>query len=58
MPAFLTSPQGHQIAYHRTPGQGPGVVFLGGFKSDMTGTKAVHLQAWAEASGRAFLRFD
>lgn len=58
MPDFLTTPQGRQIAYHRTPGHGPGVVFLGGFKSDMTGTKAVHLQAWAEATGRAFLRFD
>jgi pimeloyl-ACP methyl ester carboxylesterase len=34
------------------------VVFLGGFKSDMGGTKAVHLQDWARAQGRAFLRFD
>jgi pimeloyl-ACP methyl ester carboxylesterase len=34
------------------------VVFLGGFRSDMTGTKATHLEAWARASGRAFLRFD
>jgi pimeloyl-ACP methyl ester carboxylesterase len=58
MPEFLTTPQGRRIAYHRTAGKGPGVVFLGGFKSDMTGTKAVHLQAWAEAQGRAFLRFD
>lgn len=58
MPEFLTTPQGRRIAYHRTSGKGPGVVFLGGFKSDMTGTKAVHLQAWAEAQGRAFLRFD
>lgn len=58
MPEFLTTPQGRRIAYHRTVGKGPGVVFLGGFKSDMTGTKAVHLQAWAEAQGRAFLRFD
>jgi len=33
-------------------------VFLGGFKSDMGGTKAVHLEAWARARGRAFLRFD
>ena len=37
---------------------GPGVVFLGGFKSDMEGTKAVHLQDWAQRTGRAFLRFD
>lgn len=34
------------------------MVFLGGFKSDMTGTKAQFLQAWAEEHGRAFLRFD
>ena len=39
-------------------GRGPGVVFLGGFKSDMEGTKAVHLEAWAARTGRAFLRFD
>lgn len=58
MPDHLTTPQGRRIAYHRTEGKGPGVVFLGGFKSDMTGTKAVYLQDWAEAQGRAFLRFD
>lgn len=58
MTTFLTTPQGRHIAYHQTPGKGPGVVFLGGFRSDMTGSKALHLQAWAEAAGRAFLRFD
>ncbi|MFN3282505.1 MAG: alpha/beta hydrolase [Tabrizicola sp.] len=58
MTTFLTTPQGRHIAYHHTPGRGPGVVFLGGFRSDMTGTKALHLQAWAEATGRSFLRFD
>lgn len=58
MPDMLTTPQNRRIAFHRIAGKGPGVVFLGGFKSDMTGTKAVHLQAWAEATGRAFLRFD
>lgn len=58
MPDYMETPQGRRIAYHRTPGQGPGVVFLGGFKSDMTGTKALYLQDWAEAQGRAFLRFD
>ena len=58
MTDFLTTAQGRRIAYHRHPGQGPGVGFLGGFKSDMTGTKAQHLQDWAEAKGRAFLRFD
>lgn len=58
MTTYLTTPQGRHIAYHRTEGRGPGVVFLGGFRSDMTGSKALHLQAWAEATGRAFLRFD
>jgi pimeloyl-ACP methyl ester carboxylesterase len=57
-PAFLTTPAGRRIAYHRQAGAGPGVVFLGGFRSDMTGTKAVFLQDWARAQGRAFLRFD
>ena len=58
MTTYLTTTQGRHIAYHRTEGRGPGVVFLGGFRSDMTGSKAQHLQAWAEATGRAFLRFD
>ncbi|MES2434244.1 MAG: alpha/beta hydrolase [Pseudomonadota bacterium] len=57
-PHQLTTGQGRRIAYHFTPGQGPTVVFLGGFKSDMTGTKAVYLQEWAEVTGRAFLRLD
>lgn len=57
-PSYLDTPQGRRLAYHRTTGDGPMVVFLGGLKSDMEGTKAVHLQAWAEATGRAFLRFD
>ena len=58
MTAFLTTPQGRRIAYNHTPGQGPGVVFLGGFRSDMGGTKAVFLQDWAVRRERAFLRFD
>ena len=58
MPDFLNTPQGRRIAYHLTNGTGPAVVFLGGFKSDMGGTKAVHLEDWARKSGRAFLRFD
>lgn len=58
MPEFLTTPQDRRIAFHRSAGRGPGVVFLGGFRSDMQGTKALHLQGWAERAGRAFLRFD
>jgi pimeloyl-ACP methyl ester carboxylesterase len=57
-PQFLETPQGRRLAYHRFSGREPGVVFLGGLRSDMTGTKAVHLEEWARRSGRAFLRFD
>lgn len=58
MTTYVTTPQGRRIAYCLTAGQGPTVVFLGGFKSDMAGTKAVFLEDWAKAAGRAFLRFD
>ncbi len=57
-PQFLTTQSGRRIAYHRFGGRRPGVVFLGGLRSDMTGTKAVHLEAWARRTGREFLRFD
>jgi pimeloyl-ACP methyl ester carboxylesterase len=55
---YLECANGRRIAYHVTEGTGPAIVFLGGLKSDMEGTKAVHLEAWAKAQGRAFLRFD
>lgn len=58
MPQSFVTPEGRRLAYYRTAGQGPGVVFLGGFRSDMTGTKALALEDWAQAQGRAFLRFD
>lgn len=57
-PAVLTTPAGRRIAHHVQAGTGPGVVFLGGFRSDMGGTKALFLQDWARRNGRAFLRFD
>src|SRR6056297_3135795 len=46
------------LAYSQTPGEGPGVVFLGGFRSDKEGTKAIYLEDWARRHNRAFLRFD
>lgn len=57
-PSFLHTDQDRRIAYHKCEGRGPCVVFLGGLKSDMEGTKALHLEAWAQAQGRAYLRFD
>jgi len=46
------------LAYHLTEGEGPAVLFLPGYASDMTGTKALALEAWAKANNRTFLRFD
>jgi hypothetical protein len=56
----LARPDGHTIAYRKIGSQatGPGVVWLSGFKSDMAGTKAQALAAWAEAQGRAATLFD
>ncbi|PRY94660.1 serine aminopeptidase S33 family [Hasllibacter halocynthiae] len=58
MPDYLDTPQERRIAYERTEGTGPPVLFLGGFRSDMQGGKAIHLEDWARRTGRAFLRFD
>lgn len=57
-PEILARPDGASIAYHRTPGRGPGVIFLTGLMSDMDGGKALALEAWCRAHGRAFVRFD
>ena len=56
--SILTREDGATIAYHRRTGKRPGIVFLGGFMSDMTGTKAKTLDAFAAARGQAYLRFD
>ena len=57
-PSILTRDNGASIAYHRTPGKHPGVVFMTGFKSDMTGSKALALEDFCRGRGNAFLRFD
>ena len=49
---------GATIAYRRTEGSTPGVIFMGGFNSDMTGTKAVALEEFCGKRGTAFVRFD
>ena len=57
MAEWLTTEAGRRIAYHRTDGRTPAVVFCGGFRSDMTGTKALHLEAWAQSTGALQLAF-
>lgn len=54
----MDTPRGRRLAFHRTQGEGSGIVFLGGFRSDMMGSKATFLEGWAAERGRAFLRFD
>jgi pimeloyl-ACP methyl ester carboxylesterase len=49
---------GRQIAVRRREGAVPGLFWLGGFKSDMRGTKAEALDLWARNNGRAMTRFD
>jgi len=49
---------GVQLAWRRIRGEGPTVVWLGGFMSDMAGTKAQALADWALEEGRNYLRFD
>ena len=60
-PQFLSVGEGEQrreIAVLDEAGNGPAVVWLGGFRSDMRATKAEALAAWARAKGRRFVRFD
>ncbi len=49
---------GVELAAVFTPGRGPALVFLPGFMSDMTGDKAMALDSWCRAHGRACLRLD
>lgn len=55
---ILTRPDGASIAYHRSEGNSPIVVFLHGYRSDMGGGKALRLEAFCQAKGYGFLRFD
>jgi len=49
---------GVTIAYHAVTGKSPGVMFFTGFKSDMTGDKALALENYCKNRGQAFVRFD
>jgi pimeloyl-ACP methyl ester carboxylesterase len=60
-PAFIEVGNGagqRRIAVRARAGGSPGLFWLGGFHSDMKGTKAMALNAWAAAEGRACVRFD
>lgn len=57
-PERWRAPHGPEIAFRRSAGTGPGLIWLGGFRSDMEGGKATSLHDWARGRGQAFLRFD
>jgi hypothetical protein len=60
-PAFIEVGKGSEarrIAVRARAGGSPGLFWLGGFKSDMQGTKALALDAWAAERDRACVRFD
>ena len=57
-PQFLARADGLRLAYRHRPGQGPTIIFLPGYMSDMEGSKAIALDAWAAEQGRAMLRLD
>lgn len=58
MTSYLKLKNGGRLAYNKTEGLGPGIMFLGGFRSDMNGVKALALENFCKKQGRAFLRFD
>src|SRR5580765_8791405 len=54
----ISRTDGERIAYLKRAGSTPGIVWLGGFKSEMTATKATALDLWAARRGHAYVRFD
>ncbi len=56
-PSFLDRGT-NRLAYEKTEGNGPTLIWLGGFRSDMTGSKAMRVEEYAKERGQACLRFD
>ncbi len=57
-PEYVRRDDGSHLAFRRVKGMGPTLVFLPGYASDMAGTKALALEAWAIRTGRPMLRLD
>jgi pimeloyl-ACP methyl ester carboxylesterase len=55
---FLARDGRPRIAYRRSTGRGPAIIWCGGFRSDMAGEKASALHSWAAVEERGFVRFD
>lgn len=57
-PEHIERPDGERLAFRRVRGDGPTVLWIGGFRSDMEGTKALALDEAARARGWAYVRYD
>jgi len=57
-PSYLPTTNNLNLAYYQNAGKSPGIIFCGGFMSDMTGAKAMALETFCQAQGQAFVRFD
>ncbi|WND03380.1 alpha/beta hydrolase [Temperatibacter marinus] len=57
-PTYLETAHGTRLAYHKIDGRGPGVIWCGGFMSDMDGGKAIELENYCKTTGRSYVRFD
>lgn len=55
---FLDTIEGRRLAYHKLEGASPGVVFIHGLNSDMSGKKALALEQVCKRQGKAYVRFD
>ena len=55
---ILQRPDGEHVAFKRVDGAGPTVLWVGGFRSDMEGTKALALEQAARERGWAYVRYD
>lgn len=55
---ILARPDGETLAFKAVTGEGPTVVWIGGFRSDMEGTKALALEAAARERGWNYVRYD
>lgn len=54
----LNRPEHPVLGWRYTPGHLPTVMFLTGFRSDMMGAKATHLERHCAERGQSFVRFD
>lgn len=57
-PLYLTQPGQHPLAYRQHAGKTPGILFCGGFRSDMNSSKAAALLDWCRTHDVTFTRFD